>query len=281
VNERTWTYQKLFVDAGGLHSTPDQVLVQHVGPASLALTEKGWIDGFFFLRYGEGGFHIRHRLRLTGVVDGATVGAYLHDAARHVDGIMRVEDAIYEREIVKYGGSQGIEICERVFCESSRLAISCIARTIGKPNLRLMVAVLVFDALLSAGEIRGAARAEVLAAYARYWEGLCGGRRGGSSYDPQPSAALVAMLAERLDKSNGRLGAVADLVGPPVGPWLSATTKHMSELNALARGGLLTTVTENIVCNLAHTTNNRLGMNLLDEVLIATLLQRADVLRQP
>jgi thiopeptide-type bacteriocin biosynthesis protein len=280
VDEHAWTYQKLFIDASRLE-TPDHVVVNHVGPASLELEKRGWIDDFFFLRYAEGGLHIRHRVRLTGAVEGATVGTYLRDAAQRVDGVVGVEEANYERETLKYGGVRGLDICERAFCESSRLTISCIGRTTGNLNLRVVVAVFLFDALLSAAEIYGTARAAVLDAYAGYWKAISTQwQRVPSSDTQQPRATLVATLAEQLEKSDGQLGAVADLIGPVRAPWLSRTAAQMSEIKALASVAQLKTPIENIVCNLAHTTNNRLGLGPLDEVLIAELLLLADGLRR-
>lgn len=55
----------------------------------------------------------------------------------------------------------------------------------------------------------------------------------------------------------------------------------MTEISMLSRVGRLTTSPAPILCNLAHTMNNRLGMSPLDEVVIADLLRRSDAVREP
>lgn len=277
--DREWLYRKLFLDPRSPETVADDVLVQHVGPISEFLLAEGWIDRFFFLRYGEGGFHVRHRVRLAGVVDTATVGACLRDAVQRVDGIVRVEHGDYAQETDKYGGRASMDVCERAFWASSRFALSCIDRTLGRPNLRLIVAVFVFDALLSAGDVRASSRDALLIDYARYWDTLFRDRRSGAPARSEPSRTLVATLAEQLGASNGRLDAVADVVGPGLDPWLSDLQSHVAEISSLAQDGRLTTSRSHILCNLAHTMNNRLGMSPLDEVLIADLLRQADALR--
>ena len=280
MTEHTWLYHKLFIDPTDGEAAADHVVTQYVGPVSESLIKQGWTDGFFFLRYGEGGFHIRHRVRLTGVVDAATVGAYLRDAAKKFDVIVRVEDARYKRETAKYGGSQGIELSERAFCASSRFAISCLERTSGRPNLRLIVAMLAFDALLTIGDVRGSARAALLCDYASHWKAFVGNWQGASARDFEPRPQLSATLAEQFVASDGRLDAVAELIGPRLDLWLFELKACLAGLDALSQTGLLITSPVNILCNLAHTTNNRLGVGPGDEVLIAEALRQADALRE-
>lgn len=81
-----------------------------------------------------------------------------------------------------------------------------------------MVAVFAFDALLSAAGIRASPRESLLIEYAKYWSTWFGRRRGGAPYPPEPSQKLVVTLAGQLAASNGRLEAVADLVGPGLDP---------------------------------------------------------------
>jgi thiopeptide-type bacteriocin biosynthesis protein len=279
VNDPQWLYQKLFVDPTHGEIAGDQVLVHHVGPISDFLIEQGWIDRFFFLRYGEGGFHIRYRVRLARVADAAAVAARLQRAAEEADGIVRVEPADYEPETDKYGGRHGMDICEQAFYASSRFALSCIARTLERPSLRLIVAVFAFDALLSAADIQAFSREALLIDYANYWNTLFR-QRGSVLYPPEPSQKLAVTLAEQLSASNGRLEAVADLVGPGLDTWLSDLQNHIAEINTLSQDGRLTTSRSHILCNLAHTMNNRLGMSPLDEVFIADLLRHSEALRE-
>src|SRR5262245_31334493 len=104
-----WIYRKLFVRPAG-DEAADDIVVRHVGPVSDALLARGWIDRFFFLRYGEGGFHLRHRVRLTRTVDAATVRAALQ-VQGGVEGVVRIEEAAYVPETDKYGGPDGLDVC--------------------------------------------------------------------------------------------------------------------------------------------------------------------------
>jgi thiopeptide-type bacteriocin biosynthesis protein len=279
MDENRWLYQKLFISPNLLDTAPDHVLVYHVASLSEALLGQGWIDRFFYLRYAEAGFHIRYRVRLTGTAEATTVQAYLQEAAESFDGIVRAEQATYEPETDKYGGPDGIEICERLFDSSSRLALACIERTLGHPDLRLIVAVFAFDALLSAGDVKAAARDAILADYARYWKSLSWGQHHGPADASEPSERLLAALADQLIASGGRQDLVAHLVGRGLDQWVSDLRSHMSELDALWRDGKLTTHRSIILCNLAHMMNNRLGISPPDEALIASLLREADGFR--
>jgi len=278
MDENRWLYQKLFISPDLLDTAPDHVLAHHVAPLSEALLERGWIDRFFYLRYAEAGFHIRYRVRLAHTAEATTVQTYLQEAAESFDEIVRAERANYEPETDKYGGPGGIDICERLFDSSSRLALACIERTLGHPDLRLIVAVFAFDALLSASDVKADVREAILADYTRYWNSLSWGQRHGPASAPEPSERLVAALADQLIAS-GRQDIVAHLVGRGLDQWVSDLRRHMTELDALWRDGKLTTHPSHVVCNLAHTMNNRLGISPPDEALIARLLRAADRFR--
>jgi thiopeptide-type bacteriocin biosynthesis protein len=271
LDEHPWLYQKLFIGPAQFDAAADRVLVHHIAPLSGFLLEQGWIDRYFFLRYAEGGFHIRYRIRLTSAGETACVQAYLEKAAARFDGVVRTERADYQPETGKYGGPAGIAICERLFDSSSTLALACIERTLRRPDLRLVVAVFGFDVILAASGVRAEAREAVLAGYARYWNSLSWGQQHAPA--PELSETLVAALSGQLYTSGGRPGIVAELVGPGLGQWVRDLRFHLAELRALWHNGKLVTHPVHIACNLAHTMNNRLGISPPDEVLIARLLQ--------
>src|SRR5436305_4976522 len=81
-------------------------------------TRKGPAARYFFVRYGEGGAHIRLRI----FADAETREAFLLQvesvAAGNTD-ILRVERQRYEPEFERYGGRDVMRIAERQFCASS------------------------------------------------------------------------------------------------------------------------------------------------------------------
>lgn len=267
-----WIYQKIFIDSGA-DEAADDVLLRYVSPTAETLMARGWVDRFFFLRYGEGGYHLRYRLRLVGTTDPALVRAFLQQAA---PTSLRQEPAEYEPEVEKYGGPAGLELCERMFCASSQFTLACIGRTIGRNNLRVIVAIVAFDALLRTGHIADSARLDLLRDYARYWDIVSTKWTGsGTRSRIELDAQFISWLAELLASPEGTLNVLADHVGSGYALWAATLRVHMTELYDLARERRLTTSRVQILCNLAHTQHNRLGLGLHDEVLIATLLEAA------
>lgn len=143
----------------------DGLLTGGVAPAVAALRRRG-VAGFFFLRYWQGGHHLRLRLRAAeGDADAlmadltASVAGYLAEhpggADFDVDGFREaqptmavlegaevhdvhppdtIRDAEYVPEYDKYGGPRGVAIAEEFFDRSSAVVLDALTGIAEQPG---------------------------------------------------------------------------------------------------------------------------------------------------
>lgn len=154
--EADWVCVHTFLDAAH-----DEFITDCIGPLALALTEEGHVQRWFFLRYWEGGPHVRLRLLPHRRADRAaierraveTVNAYLAanpvpdlvdrvqfaanaanlaelEGRTEYDSYVRpnnhVEVATYAREHADYGRGAAIAVVEKHFHDSSLLALKVL-----------------------------------------------------------------------------------------------------------------------------------------------------------
>ena len=125
-----WLYAKLFTGT----ASADGVLVDAVRPLVDGCLADGLADSWFFVRYGDDGWHVR--LRLHG--DAAAMLPRLHDAMAPLlaDGrVWRVQLDTYEREVERYGGDAGMQLSETVFRHDSDAVTDLLALTVGDEGL--------------------------------------------------------------------------------------------------------------------------------------------------
>jgi thiopeptide-type bacteriocin biosynthesis protein len=89
----------------------------------------GAADGWFFIRYGDPGWHLRVRFhgdpaRLRADVEPALAAALAPQIAR--GGVHRVVFDTYEREVERYGGDTGMQLSERLFQADSDAALAIV-----------------------------------------------------------------------------------------------------------------------------------------------------------
>jgi hypothetical protein len=142
------------------HGDLDALLLDGVRPLVTRLRAEGLVDGFFFLRYWDGGPHLRVRLSAPGgeqAVRDRAVGwlrgylranpsadlinavTYRSAAARYAaaEGVAAylpkpmpnnsVHEIPYRPETDRYGEGQSLATVERHFVESSRIALGLVA----------------------------------------------------------------------------------------------------------------------------------------------------------
>ena len=116
------------------------VLVEAVAPVEQELRASGAADGFFFIRYGEGGKHLRLRFATAERVGHAALVERATDLLRRrLDGLPRPEDGggvgppcgtiveqAYQPEVDRFGGMFTIGVAERCFEASSRAALELL-----------------------------------------------------------------------------------------------------------------------------------------------------------
>ncbi|PRQ08305.1 thiopeptide-type bacteriocin biosynthesis protein [Enhygromyxa salina] len=269
-----WLYLQLF------HEDPadaDTILTDFVATTSRELLGDASVDRFFFLRYFEGGHHIRYRLRVTDPTRLDALHDWLRVRARDTPSIGRIERAAYERELHKHGGAAGLEIAERQFFASSQFALSCIEATAADPQRRALIGLGALDVLLRRAGLDRAARRRCSLAYAAHWSALLA--RGMDEWAPaSPDPAQVELARAWLERADGGLwsraahSADVDRRGDvATAQWLESVRDEVAALRALDSQGRLDVPMQVVLWNLIHTLNNRLGLGIGAEVAIATL----------
>jgi thiopeptide-type bacteriocin biosynthesis protein len=122
-----WLYVNLYTGT----ATADRILLETVGPLARESVDSGSTDRWFFIRYGEGGWHLR--VRFHGEPDalrervlpalGKATSPLLDDGR-----LWRVRLDTYEREVERYGGPEGIEIAEGMFHADSEVVLDLLER---------------------------------------------------------------------------------------------------------------------------------------------------------
>lgn len=255
----------------------DELLLRCVAPLVQYGQRQGWVRQFFFIRYAEGGPHIRLRLRAASTTAHAHLARLVarrfnqfSQAAGGEDG--RIYFAPYEPETARYGGPQSLPLAEAFFEASSGVVLRWLRTQGGSPTpaSRLTAALALHAQFAGACWLPAQAVAHLrrytaawlphdpaggpVAAERAYWLNLF------ASYSQRQRPALQAMLAEPAPTC-GWLAAYAAasrvLSGQPA--LLALAPDQLSELQA----------------SLLHMTNNRLGIANHDEAFIAYLLAEA------
>jgi class I lanthipeptide synthase len=112
----------------------DAVLVEALAPLVRQLRSDGIADSWFFIRYSDPEFHIRLRLRGN---PAALAGEALPRMRAIGEDLLqrglitKVTYDTYDREMNRYGGVHGIDLCEEIFGADSDAALDLVASTLG------------------------------------------------------------------------------------------------------------------------------------------------------
>jgi thiopeptide-type bacteriocin biosynthesis protein len=120
-----WLYAKIFCGT----ATTDGILRDAVRPTVEAGRAAALIDRWFFVRYRDGGPHVR--LRFRGVARQLLSDVWPGLLARLSEtlangGAWQVQLDTYEREVERYGGPAGIELCEQLFAADSDAVVASL-----------------------------------------------------------------------------------------------------------------------------------------------------------
>lgn len=282
----------------------DPLLVEAVAPLVRELTDQALIDGYFFVRYWDGGYHLRLRCRPTSgnriIVEqrvAARVTHFLHDhpASEEVDPeeyaasaaelarqervpdyqrrpypTNTVEFIPYRREHERYGYGESMAAVERHFARSSEIVLSWLVA--GLPPAERTAAALAttllawFCAGVGPGGVADPARVGRMAA----WSDPLGATPDQERYDRQRGqlhrlAAKMWVLAAR----SGDLSGAGRLLD-----WArSVRSLHETLAGTLDRTGDRTPFGVVDVC--AHLACNRLGVVPEEERQLRYLAARA------
>jgi thiopeptide-type bacteriocin biosynthesis protein len=259
--ERKWDSLHIFYHD---FSKVESLLLEAIHPKIVTLIEAGQLQQWFYMRYWEGGPHIR--LRLLNASENALleikeeIEKYLQ--ANKPELLLQKEDYYrnhkfdgeeislqdlpwyengevasieYVPELGRYGGEAAIVICEELFYRSSELTINILKLTGTERNKRMGISldVMMLTALLL--NIEKENLSEYFTNYSMYWE------RFVDHLDKVTQGVQDAYSRQRnsLDK---RLIAIIDLVHeqskaehPLYSPWIQAVSKASHSFKELSK----------------------------------------------
>lgn len=304
--ERAWRSEHLF-HAGEIYSgTSDAVILEAVEPFVRSCEARGWIDRWFFIRYAEGGGHVRLRLQgdpavlereaapalrehLATLFPGVAEGLPPHPAPRAGEGVTHVATVPYEPETDRYGGPDGVLLAEEFFHRSSEAALALLHRTrrgdrasrLGKALLATVVLVYSFrGSREGAGEFARAYGTGYLRALVPDEERRALLTRAFGGGFEQQAATLTAYvddawdrleagepLSDALDRYRAGLEGIRDRF------------RALLDAGRLSQRGAVLTDPDRavgaIVSSYVHMMNNRLGVSIPDESYLAYLIHRS------
>lgn len=251
----------------------------------------------FFLRYWQGGPHVRVRFRLE-AAEAAEVSSQLADlmpafsqqdkseytdqveAQEHLARLEKeivaaprppgtIEAQSYVPEYAKYGGTVGVAIAEDLFCSGTCAVLELLAATEGRPFDPLGAGMgLTVEELAGAGLDRGEL-VPFLRRYAELW----------MRYAPWFAEVQLEPVWKSVEEPVMALLARSAELSPDVGETFAIATKAFGQaagtdetrLDTMLDGAAFGSVLSNYI----HTNNNRLGLRPDQEILVALLLARA------
>jgi len=308
-------------DWHGLHvflSDPDKAtgfLCEYFAPMVRTLIESGSIQAWFFLRYWEGGPHLRFRFLGLDHKQCETLRAdFLEQAAYWLSGKAldrrsyyqnhpfdgkpvnvatlpwypegSVEAIAYLPEIQRYGGVHALAVNEMLFQVSSQIVISILASTRNAVENRLSMAFVLMAHFVCALNPDPDMIALFYRRYADYWMNYSTQTREhverirAKKNGIGQLKVLQNLLNSRLDKTRRRTVQVA--LEQAVTNW-SVELRKLHELGLLKDpvtgfstiGSTLDTSIWTMLVSQVHMTNNRLGLVPAQEAILALALTDA------
>lgn len=269
--DHAWLYFQLFLqrqtESGAtrpeLAAVFDHLLTPHVENWVETLQQRGWIRRFFFIRYAEGGYHLRLRVQGEPYTLATHVRPYLRErmsdffraqagvlgldtgeiSAENLTTAGYLQEAAYEPEWDKYGGPLGIPLAESHFQVSSQVCFHVLAAERQTRIPRAQYALDCLRALLAAYSADPLEQAFILRAYTGYWIAhlLDAARADMLALFEQNYQRKQAHLHTRL---RSPLPTQLELQWPLPIPnglqrWRNHLTQHIPQLGRLERRGLI------------------------------------------
>ncbi|MFE9243080.1 thiopeptide-type bacteriocin biosynthesis protein [Nocardiopsis sp. NPDC006938] len=293
---RTWSAVYVYLHRSS--ADIDAFLLEHLAPEAERLVSSGRAASWFFLRYWDGGPHLRARF-LDADPDAVTEfaglmreraketsaaaldldsAAYYADLPQadpsrwHADG--DVVDAVYEPETERYGGPSALEACEDFFATSTRIALA-VLRSAPQRHQRRVVAVdltslafgaLGFDDVTAVRQARG---------YYATWDYSAEVARGGTQARAEAERLFHAAPSRWLQRRPQVERLVSGEGASTHHLWDRALRETIARLRRIGVQEGLANGLDRIVWSLLHMTHNRLGLDIDDERRIAWLLSLA------
>lgn len=291
----------------------DRFLLGWAGPRLRTLLREGQARRWFFLRYWEGGPHLRLRVQgLAPAARDALAAEARAAAARHANPKPPARDAYYRHHFFdgqpldpatlpwfeeasvyalpyapewrRYGGLHGLPVNESLFDLSSTVALGLVRASAGDPARRLALAAGLMPVFALAWQPGLAGVLRFLDDYVAYWSASSPQVRAFAAPAAPPSAAQCEQLRRTIETPpNGDDRTPAALLAAG----LDAAVAQWNHLRA--QGLLVSPITgapvageaehrqalQAMLASQLHMLNNRLGLAPLQEVVLARHLVQA------
>lgn len=299
-----WLYVRIACPA----EEADAVLLDLVAPLAQRLGQEGLVRQGFFIRYHEGGHHLRVRFSgapqaLSGsarALIGAAIPAYF--AARWPEGAGALDEGPqgmhdprwqpqyqaqalrpmpsyeyqrYEPEVERYGGPQGLRVSERHFAVSSAAALQVLARERAAGGSRRNAALLLLHASAEAFQLDDARRVECFEQFylrrrALAWRTPPEQEQMEQAYVRQ-RASLLLLLPADLSAPTRRYRLAWE---PLIEPWRRGLAGTYRALSRLQEHASLSTPPVALLSAYVHMLCNRLGIYPREETCLCYFLAR-------
>jgi thiopeptide-type bacteriocin biosynthesis protein len=260
-----WLYAKLYTGT----ATADRVLRGVLGPLVRDALAAGWIDSWFFIRFGDPEWHLRVRFHGDPASLAGRVLPALHAGLAPLldDGqLWRLQLDTYEREMERYGGPLGIGPVERLFQIDSEAVLEILEMLEGDEgaDVRWRLAFYGVDALLNDLSLGAEAKLSVLG---RMRQSFAQEFAGPADTLGKNAKALQVQLDQKFRTERPKLDPLLDAAGDPendLAPALDvfgrrsrAIAPIIAELRGLEKEGKLLGTVDDMAVSFAHMHVNR------------------------
>ncbi|MFG2620808.1 thiopeptide-type bacteriocin biosynthesis protein [Streptomyces sp. NPDC048507] len=280
----TWHSHHLFLHSGAADT--DAFLVRSAAPLLDGLVAAGEAAGWFFIRYGEDGPHLRIRVRgLSGPAAGRLTQE-LARAAREVPAVPgpwpsrhgEVRAVPYEPETERYGGPRALPVAEEVFADSTRVVLDALREAPARAAdaARLTRAADLAHATAYALGMDRLTAARWLRRHAAGWRWVTGlPLLPGAAVHARVNTVYAAQRSGLAHRARTLREGLARGAGQP---WLAHWADRVREADALLRtdagGGLSQSASEWVWGSQLHMLFNRLGVGPDEERAVCRLAAR-------
>lgn len=292
---------------GRIYDEPcDQIILEVVRPFVETCEARGWIRGFFFIRYGELGSHVRLRLYGDPTILAEEVAPALQEHVHEMlpgdlaaspqeePAAVTLPSAVpslrwipYEPEVERYGGPIAIRAAEQLFWCSSRVCIELLGRSsVVDREVRLGRALPTLPTLLGVFTDNPAEAASLALLHRDSFVGHPTLGRG-PDYRETFNAGFQRQASTLCEHVHAFWTAVQerDALPPPLDGYHDGLKAVRERLGTIleagqlhARGGVVSTWGEArraLLPSYGHMTNNRLGITPWEEGYLMHMVNRA------
>lgn len=284
-----WLSVHLHFDGSIFGDECDRLLLEVVKPIVACCEARCWSQRWFFVRYSEGGSHVRLRIAASVETLEEKIELLVADYSESSGIVTRVEWVPYEPELERYGGTLGVALAEYQFIASSRTALDLIgdwrAQRDGDRRVRLGKALLAMLVQLHAFSLSRARATTLAEAYhngylhrvVRHSTNVTAYRRAFDAALGPQEARLVAYVNEawcqldNVDNIPASLRHLAVAVRD-----VAERLKDLQRDRELALRQKVPTTWDDAIALLIpsylHMTNNKLGIDLSEESYLGHIL---------